>query len=175
MQVDSQELLKAVLTRTMVMRGSDPISIPLSATEATAARDALAKFIYEKQFDWLVQRMNVSIGKGASSFKGACIGILDIFGFEIFEKNQFEQLCINFTNEKLQQFFNAHTFKKEEQVYKNEGIKFDNVAYIDNQPVLDLIEQKPVGILPMIDEELRMPKGSDDTFVGTVLYYLHYY
>lgn len=92
-------------------------------------------------------------------------GILDIFGFEIFKVNSFEQLCINFTNEKLQQFFNAHTFKKEEAVYRQEKIAFDHVEYIDNQPVLDLIEQKPNGILPSLDEELRIPRGTDQTYV----------
>lgn len=128
----------------MVVQGQQPITMGLSSDMARAARDALAKFIYEKQFDWLVERINISIGKGAAA-KGRSIGILDIFGFEIFDRNSFEQLCINFTNEKLQQFFNAHTFKLEEQLYQSEKIKFAHVQYIDNQPILDLIEQKPVG------------------------------
>ena len=115
-------------------------------------------------FDFLVQRINVAIGKGDSR-KGYSIGILDIFGFEIFQLNSFEQLCINFANEKLQQFFNNYTFKLEESVYQQEKISFAHVAYIDNQPVLDLIESKPKGILSMIDEELRMPNGSDKSFV----------
>ncbi len=89
-----------------------------------------------------MQRINKSIGRGQPG-KNRSIGILDIFGFEIFKTNAFEQLCINFTNEKLQQFFNQHTFTLEERVYRQEGIKFTSVVYIDNQPVLDLIEKKP--------------------------------
>jgi myosin heavy subunit len=169
LQVDKNELLAAVTTRKFESKGAAPITIPLGKMEAEAARDALAKFIYEKQFDWLVQRMNKSIGKGTPGYGGSTIGILDIFGFEIFEKNQFEQLCINFTNEKLQQFFNQHTFKKEEAVYKQEGVVFKHVEYIDNQPVLDLIEKKPKGILPMIDEELKVPKGTDQTLCDKML------
>lgn len=87
--------------------------------------------------------------------------VLDIFGFEIFEKNGFEQLCINFTNEKLQQHFNSHTFKEEEQTYLSEEVPYEPVAFIDNQPVLDLIEKKPHGLLNLLDEEVRLPKGDD--------------
>jgi len=164
MQVDEAALLKAITNRVMVVRGQEPMDISLGVDEAKAARDALAKFVFAKLFDWLVLRINKSIGTGGGQ-KGRSIGILDIFGFEIFQLNSFEQLCINFANEKLQQYFNNYTFKLEESVYKAEQIAFDHVAYIDNQPVLDLIEQKPKGILPMIDEELRMPNGSDKSFV----------
>ena len=94
-----------------------------------------------------------------------CIGILDIFGFEIFEHNSFEQLCINYCNEKLQHHFSDHTFKLEEIVYQQEGIQFDKIKYIDNQPVLDCIELKPSGILRILDEELIVPKGSDEGFL----------
>ena len=168
LKLDPAGFAKAVTTRVMRVTGQQDIDVFLSKEEAEAARDALAKFIYEKLFDWIVQRINKSIGKGtvATGPRGAAtISILDIFGFEIFEHNQFEQLCINFTNEKLQQFFNQHTFKKEEEVYTFEGVTFTHVQYIDNQPVLDLIELKPAGILPMVDEEIKMPKGSDKTFV----------
>jgi myosin heavy subunit len=136
----------------------------MAPLEACAARDALAKFIYSSQFDWLVNRICEAIGRGESA-RGRTIGILDIFGFEIFAKNQFEQLCINFANEKLQQFFNAHTFKKEEEVYAYERIQYEHVEYIDNQPVLDLIEKKQ-GILLLIDEEIKVPKGDDRTLMA---------
>ena len=89
------------------------------------------------------------------------IGLLDIFGFEIFEENSFEQLCINFCNEKLQQHFNKNTFVLEEDTYKAEGIDFDHIEYIDNQDVLDLIEKKPKGILVVLDDEVSVPRGSD--------------
>ena len=166
LQVNPTKMEEVLTTRKMVVPGQAPITVGLSDQEAKAARDALAKFIYEKQFDWLVQRVNASIGTGKGKLS---IGILDIFGFEIFKKNSFEQLCINFTNEKLQQLFNQSTFTKEEKLYRDERIQFDHVPYIDNQPVLDLIESKPVGILPSIDEELRMPKGSDKTWVDKLI------
>ena len=94
-------------------------------------------------------------------FSGNFIGILDIFGFEIFKSNSFEQLCINFCNEKLQQHFNKNTFVLEEDTYKAEGIDFDHIEYIDNQDVLDLIEKKPKGILVVLDDEVSVPRGSD--------------
>jgi myosin heavy subunit len=149
-----------VCTNRTVHAGRDKIKKPLTKAQADASRDALAKFIYEKMFDWLVERMNQSIGRG-NGVDGQTIGILDIFGFEIFEQNAFEQLCINFTNEKLQQFFNSNTFKKEEEVYVFEAIRFDPVAYIDNQSVCDLIEK---NIIPLVNNEIRVPKGSDQGF-----------
>ena len=94
--------------------------------------------------------------------------MLDIFGFEIFEVNSFEQLCINFANEKLQQHFNKHTFKEEESVYISEGVPYTKVKFIDNQPVLNLIEKTPNGILVMLDEEIHVPKGSDIKFVHKI-------
>ena len=166
LQVNPARMEEVLTTRRMVVPGQAPITVGLSDADAKAARDALAKFIYEKMFDWLVQRINASIGTGKGRMS---IGILDIFGFEIFKRNSFEQLCINFTNEKLQQLFNQSTFTKEEKLYRDERIRFDHVPYIDNQPVLDLIESKPVGILPSIDEELRMPKGSDKTWVDKLI------
>ena len=166
LQVNPTAMEQVLITRHLVVPGQAPVTVGLSDTEAKTARDALAKFIYEKQFDWLVQRINQAIGTGKGK---QSIGILDIFGFEIFKRNSFEQLCINFTNEKLQQLFNQSTFTKEEKLYKDERINFDHVPYIDNQPVLDLIESKPVGILPSIDEELRLPKGSDRTWVDKLI------
>uniref|UniRef100_A0A6V3LQ19 Myosin motor domain-containing protein n=2 Tax=Lotharella globosa TaxID=91324 RepID=A0A6V3LQ19_9EUKA len=164
LEVSGKALNEVVTTTKLKVIGQAPITVNLSATEATSARDALAKFVYEKLFDWLVQKVNQVVApKGGSKYS---IGILDIFGFEIFDQNSYEQLCINFTNEKLQQFFNFHTFKQEEKCYKEEDITFEKVPYIDNQPVLDLIEQKPHGILPMVDEELIVPKGTDLTFIN---------
>lgn len=101
--------------------------------------------------------------------KTKVIGVLDIFGFEIFENNSFEQLCINFTNEKLQQKFNQTTFKEEEAVYQAEKINYEHVEFIDNQAVLDLIEKRPDGIMPVLDEELKMPKRSDQNFLQKCL------
>eukprot|EP00515_Schizochytrium_aggregatum_P020736 CAMPEP_0202100776 /NCGR_PEP_ID=MMETSP0965-20130614/3344_1 /ASSEMBLY_ACC=CAM_ASM_000507 /TAXON_ID=4773 /ORGANISM="Schizochytrium aggregatum, Strain ATCC28209" /LENGTH=679 /DNA_ID=CAMNT_0048669449 /DNA_START=1 /DNA_END=2037 /DNA_ORIENTATION=- len=113
-------------------------------------------------FDFLVKRVNDSI----EGRRGRFIGILDIFGFEIFENNSFEQLCINFANEKLQQQFNRTTFKEEEALYTSEGIKFQHIEFIDNQKVLNLIEKKPVGVLLMLDEECLVPEGSNEKFMN---------
>jgi myosin-5 len=90
---------------------------------------------------------------------------LDIFGFEIFEKNSFEQLCINYANERLQQLFNLATFRAEEDAYRAEGVPFEPVMFADNQEVLDLIDKKPCGILPLLDEEVVLPRTTDDTFL----------
>ena len=96
------------------------------------------RYVYEKLFHWLVARINKSLAPNCK--QSNFIGILDIFGFEIFKQNSFEQLCINFCNEKLQQLFNEDTFKNEEAVYKSEGVPFPPIVFIDNQPVVDLGE-----------------------------------
>jgi len=164
LSVPKPKLIQALTKKVFTVRGETTL-IGMSAQEARDNRDALAKYVYDKQFDWLVGRINVAfaLGKGAKRMKS--VGVLDIFGFEIFQVNSFEQLCINYTNEKLQQHFNSQTFKLEEQLYRSEQIVFDAIQYIDNQPVLDLIESRPSGILRMLDEELKFPKASDKTFV----------
>jgi myosin heavy subunit len=168
LQVEPSDLQHAVVARIMVIRGQAPMSISLSDREASDMRDAVAKFIYARMFDWLVTRINSAIAgeQHGVNTKLKFIGILDIFGFEIFESNSLEQLFINFANEKLQQQFNHHTFKSEEQTYISEQIHFEKVSYIDNQPVLDLIEAKPVGLLALLDEELKMPNSSSKTYVA---------
>ena len=164
--VPLQALTTALTTKQMVVTGQQPISMGLSVEQAVSARDAISKFIYEKMFDWLVQRINRSMAesstpRGANTGKLLSVGILDIFGFELLGTNTYEQLAINYTNENLQAFFNHHTFKLEEQLYQQEQIQYQHVQYIDNQPILDLIDHKPTGLFPAVDEELRMPKGSD--------------
>ena len=170
--VDETELAQRLRTRELTIRGETSI-IQLDAGKASDARDALASAIYRSLFDWLVMRVNrgmmESSGAGTlDQVKGSehrIIGILDIFGFEIFETNSFEQLCINFCNEKLQQHFNSHTFKTEEETYRSENVPFEPVPYIDNQDVLDLIEKKPLGVLPLLDEEVKLPRTTDLTFL----------
>ena len=116
---------------------------------AYEAVEALAKAVYSNMFDDLVQRINAAVGGD----RGMSIGVLDIFGFEIFETNSFEQLCINFTNERLQQKFNSHTFTQEESLYQEEGVPFDKIPFLDNGPVLELLTAKPYGLLNLLDEE----------------------
>jgi myosin protein heavy chain len=130
--------------------------------------EAISKAVYERMFKWIVQRMNRSLDRSkrqGSSF----IGILDIAGFEIFQMNSFEQLCINYTNEKLQQLFNHTMFIIEQEEYKREGIDWTFIDFgLDLQPTIDLIE-KPMGVLSLVDEECWFPKATDKTLVDKLL------
>jgi myosin heavy subunit len=124
---------------------------------------ALSKALYERMFRWLVTRINITLD--TRERKNTFIGVLDIAGFEIFKYNSFEQLCINFTNEKLQQFFNHHMFILEQEEYKREGITWEFIDFgLDLQPCIDLIE-KQMGILALLDEECLFPKATDKSFV----------
>ena len=153
---------KAIMLRSLISRGigaHSVIQVSYTLEEATQTRDALAKTIYGNLFDWLVRKINTTLTVEGSFAN--IIGVLDIFGFESFEKNSFEQLCINYCNEKLQFHFNEHIFKLEQEQYKSEGVSVDNITFEDNQPALDLIEKKRIGIIAMVDEEIRTPKGND--------------
>ncbi|CDQ58284.1 unnamed protein product [Oncorhynchus mykiss] len=139
--------------------------------KAEFAVEALAKATYERMFRWLVMRINKALDK--TKRQGASfIGILDIAGFEIFELNSFEQLCINYTNEKLQQLFNHTMFILEQEEYQREGIEWSFIDFgLDLQPCIDLIEKpaSPPGILALLDEECWFPKATDKSFVEKVL------
>lgn len=152
--VPAETLERAVTYRSITV-GRSKTFIPLKPNEALDACDALSKSIYDRLFRWLVARINDATSTESSSKDSKFIGVLDIFGFEIMQTNSFEQLCINYTNEKLQQFFNKHTFKEEESVYKSENIEYTKITFIDNQPVLDMIEKKRKGLLPLLDDEVR--------------------
>eukprot|EP00462_Mataza_sp_D1_P024235 CAMPEP_0175127448 /NCGR_PEP_ID=MMETSP0087-20121206/4390_1 /TAXON_ID=136419 /ORGANISM="Unknown Unknown, Strain D1" /LENGTH=1428 /DNA_ID=CAMNT_0016409423 /DNA_START=43 /DNA_END=4329 /DNA_ORIENTATION=+ len=165
-EIPEAAMIKALTIRTLRIRGQAPMDVALKSHEASDTRHALGKFVYGTLFDWLVQKINSCMG---SSKKSKSIGILDIFGFEIFKYNSFEQLCINYTNEMLQQHFNHQTFKLEEQIYKQERITFKHVEFIDNKPMIELITDKPHGILPLLDEELVVPRGSDKGFLGKLI------
>ncbi|XP_053267355.1 unconventional myosin-Vb isoform X1 [Pleuronectes platessa] len=130
----------------------------MSSKQATNARDALAKHIYARMFDWIVQHINKSLH--TTSKQNSFIGVLDIYGFETFEINSFEQFCINYANEKLQQQFNSHVFKLEQEEYMKELIPWTLIDFYDNQPCIDLIEAR-LGILDLLDEECKVPKGTD--------------
>ncbi|RAL52847.1 hypothetical protein DM860_007615 [Cuscuta australis] len=134
----------------------------LDCAAAAAGRDALAKTIYAQLFDWLVEKINISVGQDRDS--RIQIGVLDIYGFECFVQNSFEQFCINFANEKLQQHFNEHVFKMEQEEYQKEEINWSYIEFIDNQDVLDLIEKKPIGIIALLDEACMFPKSTHQTF-----------
>ncbi|KAI9515862.1 Unconventional myosin-VI [Dissostichus eleginoides] len=142
-----------------------PSRVPLKVEQANNARDALAKAVYSRLFDHVVKRVNECFPfKTSSNF----IGVLDIAGFEYFEHNSFEQFCINYCNEKLQQFFNERILKEEQELYQREGLGVNEVHYVDNQDCIDLVEAKLVGILDILDEENRLPQASDQHFALAV-------
>uniref|UniRef100_A0A8C9T924 Myosin VA n=1 Tax=Scleropages formosus TaxID=113540 RepID=A0A8C9T924_SCLFO len=134
---------------------------PIPKLQAVNARDALSKHIYAKLFSWIVDHVNEALHSTVKQH--SFIGVLDIYGFETFEINSFEQFCINYANEKLQQQFNMHVFKLEQEEYMKEQIPWTLIDFYDNQPCINLIEAK-LGVLDLLDEECRMPKGSDDTW-----------
>jgi len=138
--------------------------VPLNVADANSNRDALSKLLYGALFSWLVGRINKVIA-GESDSSKAFIGVLDIFGFENFAVNSFEQFCINFTNEKLQNHFNQYIFKLEQEEYAREGINWSKIEFVDNQNTIELIEKRPIGIISLLDEECRFPKGTDLTLL----------
>ncbi|XP_060520350.1 unconventional myosin IC-like [Cylas formicarius] len=155
------EQLKLALTRRTIETTRDLVTSPLHRELAVYARDALAKAVYDRLFTWLVRRLNSSL-QAQDSRKKAVMGILDIYGFEIFEKNSFEQLCINFCNEKLQQLFIELTLKSEQDEYEKEGIQWEHVQYFDNKIICDLIEEKHKGLIAFMDEECLRPGDPND-------------
>lgn len=165
-KVNADDLRKWLTTRQIESIG-DVVLIPINRSTAEAARDALAKHIYSKLFQYVVDVINKSLV--SNSKKQSCfIGVLDIYGFETFQINSFEQFCINYANEKLQQQFNQHVFKLEQEEYLKEGIVWTMIDFYDNQPCIDMIESK-LGVLDLLDEECRMPKGSDESWVGKLI------
>lgn len=163
MGLNVTEMTKAFL-RPRLKVGRDHVTKAQTKEQAESAVEAIAKACYERMFKWLVQRINKSLDR--TKRQGASfIGILDIAGFEIFDLNSFEQLCINYTNEKLQQLFNHTMFVLEQEEYQREGIEWKFIDFgLDLQPTIDLIE-KPMGILALLDEECWFPKATDKTFV----------
>ncbi|ELK29644.1 Myosin-7B [Myotis davidii] len=161
MGVNSGDLLKGLL-HPRVRVGNEYVTKGQSMEQVVFAVGALAKATYDRLFRWLVSRINQTLDTKLP--RQFFIGVLDIAGFEIFEFNSFEQLCINFTNEKLQQFFNQHMFVLEQEEYKREGIDWVFIDFgLDLQPCIDLIE-KPLGILSILEEECMFPKASDASF-----------
>ncbi|KAJ3289906.1 cytochrome c oxidase subunit 1, partial [Borealophlyctis nickersoniae] len=161
--IESEDLKKALVAKRLVIRGETSM-VPYKLTQALDNRDSIAKAIYDSLFQRLVEFINQSLTakEKAANF----VGVLDIFGFEVFAVNSFEQFCINYTNEKLQQFFNQFIFKLEQEEYDKENIKWDKISFQDNAQCLELIEGKPTGILSLLDEETRFPKGSDDSWLS---------
>uniref|UniRef100_A0A3Q1BMM0 Unconventional myosin-VI n=1 Tax=Amphiprion ocellaris TaxID=80972 RepID=A0A3Q1BMM0_AMPOC len=167
--LDQDDLRVSLTTRVMLTTAGGAkgtvIKVPLKVEQANNARDALAKAVYSRLFDHVVKRVNQCFPFEISS---NFIGVLDIAGFEYFEHNSFEQFCINYCNEKLQQFFNERILKEEQELYQKEGLGVNEVHYVDNQDCIDLVEAKLVGILDILDEENRLPQPSDQHFALAV-------
>ncbi|WPT16300.1 Myosin-11 [Picochlorum sp. SENEW3] len=162
------EGLRKILTTRTRKTVDGPIISPINVDAAINTRDSFAKTLYSRTFDWLVECINKSIGQDPSP--SSLIGVLDIYGFEEFARNDFEQFCINFANEKLQQHFNQHVFKMEQKEYEDEGIEWSYIEFVDNQDVLDIIEgsgsnrSKISGILDLLDESCKFPRFTHKDF-----------
>ena len=162
--VNASEFSKWTVKKQLITRG-EKITSNLTQQQALVVRDSVAKFIYSGLFDWLVETINEGLAtEEVISQINSFIGVLDIYGFEHFATNSFEQFCINYANEKLQQEFNQHVFKLEQEEYVREQIDWTFINFSDNQPCIDLIEGK-LGVLSLLDEESRLPMGSDEQFV----------
>lgn len=171
LETTSEQVIHGITIRILTPRNGEVIESPANPAQATATRDALAKAIYNALFDWIVERINRSLKAKQATTNS--IGILDIYGFEIFEKNSFEQLCINYVNEKLQQIFIQLTLKTEQEEYAREQIQWTPIKYFDNKVVCDLIEQiRPPGIFSAMKDATKTahadPAACDRTFMQSI-------
>uniref|UniRef100_A0A803WGR0 Myosin VIIB n=1 Tax=Ficedula albicollis TaxID=59894 RepID=A0A803WGR0_FICAL len=167
LEVDYSELQNSLTNLSIIVRG-ESVSRPLNVVQAANGRDAFVKGIYGRIFLWIVNKINSAIFNPTSQKpkdRHQSIGLLDIFGFENFSNNSFEQLCINIANEHLQQFFVHHVFKLEQEEYLAEHITWNNIDFTDNHQALEVIAVKPMNIISLIDEESRFPKGTDATML----------
>ncbi|XP_034616113.1 myosin-IIIa [Trachemys scripta elegans] len=165
--IQADELQEALTSYCVVTRG-ETIIRPNTVEKAIDVRDAMAKALYGRLFSWIVNRINTLLKPDkllSENDDGLNIGILDIFGFENFKKNSFEQLCINIANEQIQFYFNQHIFAWEQNEYLYEGVDARVIEYEDNRPLLDMFLQKPMGLLSLLDEESRFPRATDRTLV----------
>ncbi|XP_061679063.1 unconventional myosin-Vc isoform X2 [Syngnathoides biaculeatus] len=166
--VRADDLVRWLCNRRLVLV-SETVVKPLHKDRAVNSRDALAKRIYAYMFDCVINRINKALQVPGKQH--AFVGVLDIYGFETFDINSFEQFCINYANEKLQQQFNLHVFKLEQEEYMKEDIPWTLIDFYDNQPVIDLIEAK-MGILDLLDEECLFPQGTDQSWLQKLYNYL---
>nr|XP_057934920.1 unconventional myosin-IXAa isoform X3 [Doryrhamphus excisus] len=167
LQVKEEMLVEALTTRKTITVG-EKLIVPYKLAEAGTVRDSMAKSLYSALFDWIVFRINhalLNIKDLEEPAKILSIGVLDIFGFEDYENNSFEQFCINFANERLQHYFNQHTFKLEQEEYRAEGISWRNIEYIDNTGCISLISKKPTALFHLLDEECNFPQATNQTLL----------
>ena len=179
LELDHAEIGKALLHKFRVITGN-VVQSPLTKKDCVTARDALAKELFNRLFNWLVKRLNFTVMPPELIEEGADIsslmenyyhvGLLDIFGFEIFKFNSIEQLCINYTNEKLQQLYIAYVFKAEEREFIKEGLEeyLCELNFQDNQPVIDLLDLGPAGIFHLVDESCSV-NSNDEALCKKIL------
>uniref|UniRef100_A0A3Q4HGT9 non-specific serine/threonine protein kinase n=1 Tax=Neolamprologus brichardi TaxID=32507 RepID=A0A3Q4HGT9_NEOBR len=167
LSIGPEELQEALTSQCVVTRG-ETIIRSNTVDKAADVRDAMSKALYGRLFSWIVNRINSLLQPDMNVCaveSGMNVGILDIFGFENFKKNSFEQLCINIANEQIQFYFNQHIFALEQMEYQSEEVDASLVEYEDNRPILDMFLQKPMGLLSLLDEESRFPQATDQTLV----------
>ncbi|KAL4501636.1 hypothetical protein ABPG72_018687 [Tetrahymena utriculariae] len=165
-----EELIQKALTIKILETGKNQLEVPLKENECIAMRNSLSKILYDRLFTWLVQQLNSAINPPAlKQFKSLSIGLLDIFGFENFQINSFEQLCINYTNERLQKLYISYVFVQEEKILSEDGLGqyLNNLSYQDNQPVVDLIDSKE-GILELLNDQCKNKGGTDKKFLESL-------
>ena len=184
--VSLEELENVICKRKIRTHDSDVLVTDIKVDGAKSARDSFAKALYGALFDSIIEHINGVISAsrlsdlsfstlGGSKKKASFIGVLDIFGFESFPHNSFEQLCINYTNEKLQFNFNAFMFEHEQELYEEEGIQWSTITFPDNKDVLELLENKTTGIFALCDEQVKFPRSTDATLVNKLYDHCHVY
>ncbi|XP_021359288.1 unconventional myosin-IXa-like isoform X3 [Mizuhopecten yessoensis] len=163
-----EKTLTEALTQKKTTAGGETMVINYKMVDALANRDTMAKCLYGALFDWIVLKVNQALlaKRHNSEHQGNSIGVLDIFGFEDFKKNSFEQFCINYANEHLQYYFNQHIFKFEQEEYKKEGIQWKNIEFIDNTGCLELFASKSDGLLCLLDDECNFPGATNETLLA---------
>ena len=164
LKINTEQLIQVITTMGVITRG-EYLEIPNTLEQAMDIRDAISKALYGRLFSWIVKRINISIVPKMLPPDYLSIGILDIFGFENFKKNSLEQMNINIANEQLQFFFNQHIFALEQAEYAKEGINLNNISFTNNQPILDMLLKKPVGILALLDDESKFSSASDHSLI----------
>ncbi|XP_052098599.1 unconventional myosin-IXa-like isoform X6 [Mytilus californianus] len=162
-----EKTLVDALTQKRATAGDETVFMNYKMEDAIATRDAMAKCLYGALFDWIVLKVNQALlaKRHHSDHQGNSIGVLDIFGFEDFTKNSFEQFCINYANEHLQYYFNQHIFKFEQEEYKKEGIQWKNIEFIDNTGCLELFSKRGTGLFPLLDEECNFPGATNTSLL----------
>eukprot|EP00038_Savillea_parva_P020859 m.32698 g.32698 ORF g.32698 m.32698 type:complete len:1058 (-) comp4913_c0_seq1:120-3293(-) len=167
LKVDRQQFEEALVS-TNVQAGGEMVTKRFNPESARETRDSLARALYTRLFGWIISCCNENLAEGGDHGKDLTLGILDIFGFEDFDTNRLEQLCINVTNEQLQNFFADFIFKMEQDEYEAEGIDVSKIEFADNKPTLDVLLGKPHGLLAILNEESRVPQGSDLSYTRKI-------